>query len=301
MDARRAIVTVLWGPLGSKKAVVGPGEALRVGRGERAALVVPSDTGMSPVHFEISWDGQVARYRDLNSATGTTVNGEDGKRDGELRSGDWLKAGDTVFTLHLEGHTPPPRARAGGEDLEPARRARAEEALSTLDAVAQDEPLYAVLDAARDPRILTLCQEAVEEHVSLYDGIQGEGLSRVAPHLVRLRQGSRLLASLVREGWGKRWGIWLTSRQTPREVRRHLRRFLMVELEGKRGRVYFRFYDPGTLVSFLPTCSPRQLEEFFGAVTTFFAETRDLELRRFTRSEGAAASRPSADSTHPET
>lgn len=286
MEPRHLIVAVLWGPQGGRKAIVAPGGCVAVGRGELADLVVPSDTALAARHVEISWDGERARFRDLGSPSGTARNGEEGLREGELTSGTWLKAGETTLTVHVEGATPPRRVEL--DDLERFRRARAEEALAALEAVAAREPLYAVLDMARDKRILTLCREAVEEHVSLYDGMAGENLADVAPHLVRLRPGSRLLASLVREGFGKRWGIWLTSGQQPREVRRHLRRFLMVELEGKPGRVYFRFYDPGTITSFVPTSSPRQLEELFGDITAFYAEARGGELRLYPRPDPSA-------------
>lgn len=287
MEDRRAIVAILWGKHRGRKAAIAPGETLRVGRGEVSDLVVPSDEGMAAVHVEITWDGQRCRFRDLGAGQGTVVNGQEGIREGDLQSGDWLKMGETVLTLHVEGASPPRPVVL--DELERERRARAEKALATLEAAAEEEPLYAVLDAARAKRILELCRSSVEEHHSLYDGIQGEGLDHVAPYLVRLRAGSRLLASLVREGFGKRWGIWLLSRQQPREVRRHLRRFLMVEIEGMRGRVYFRFYDPSALVSFLSTSSPRQLEELFGDTLAFFAETRSGELRRISKGQGALA------------
>ena len=48
------------------------------------------------------------------------------------------------------------------------------------------QPLYAVLDAARDIKILAVLMESKEEHQSLYEGVQGAQLSQVAPYLVRL-------------------------------------------------------------------------------------------------------------------
>ncbi len=280
---RHAIVTVLWGPLGGRKAIIAPGEKISIGRGELADLVVPSDTGIAAKHLEISWDGERCRFRDLDTPNGTLCNGEEGHREGDLKNGDWLRAGETTFTIHVEG-TSPPRAMVLSDvehEVEAWRLARAEAALSELDAVAEREPLYAILDMARDKRILTLCRESVEEHISLYDGMQGENLATVAPHMVRLRRGSRLLAALLREGFGRRWGVFLTSREPLREVRRHLRRFLMINIEDNPRRVYFRFYDPGTLTSFLPTCTPRQLADFFGDAIAFYAETRGGDLRRY--------------------
>jgi hypothetical protein len=295
MEGRRMIVAVQWGPLDGRKGILAPGETLRVGRSERAGLVVPHDPRMSAVHLELSWDGARGSFRDLKSATGTLRNGEAGLAEGEVQNGDWLKAGETVLTVHVEGQTP---ARPPDDDSEAAREAErqraevAERALGRLADEAAREPLYAVLDAARSRRILELCRESVEDHRSLYDGVEGQTMAHVAPYLVRLPPGSRLFEALVREGWGHRFGIYLTSRQSFTEVRRQLRRFLLVEIEEaepvsgdrpaetpqpRRERVYFRFYDPRALADFLPSCALRQTEDFFGGIDAFFAEASGLD------------------------
>jgi hypothetical protein len=281
MDAQHVIVAVAFGPLSGRKAVLAPGDVMRFGRGELAGFVVPNDPRMSAIHFELAWDGTRCRFRDLRSASGTLLNGEPGRGEGELAHGDWLKAGKTVFTVNFEAATAP---RAGEEpDDEASRQARAEVALAALREEAAAAPLYALVDGARERRILELLRESVEEARSLYDGVQGEALAHVAPYLVRVREGSRLLDALVREGWEKRWGVYLASRMTQNEVRRQLRRYLMVELEARRGRVYFRYYDPRTLTVFIPTCTPRQADEFFGGIEAFFAEGERGALERFDR------------------
>lgn len=291
MEPQRVIVAVMWGPLDGRRAVLSPGDVLRVGRGERAGLVVPHDRQMSALHVELSWDGARCRFRDLKSATGTLRNGEAGLPEGDLVNGDWLKAGDTVLTVHVEASTPS-RDVDDDDQEEPAARARrlareahAGVALRELTEEAALAPLYAILDAARDRRILELCRESVEEYRSLYDGVEGETMAHVAPYLVRLPAGSRLLASLVREGWGRRWGVYLTCSLPFGEVRRQLRRFLMVEMEESHERMYFRFYDPRTLATFLPSCSPRQAEEFFGGAEAFLLEGEGHALIRHTRPE----------------
>lgn len=294
MQPQRVIVAVKWGPLDGRRVVLSPGDVRCVGRGERADLVVPHDSRMSALHFEISWDGRRCHFRDLKSATGTLRNGEAGLEEGELANGAWLKAGETVLTVHFEGATP---ARDAEDDEDEVARKRrqaraeaAEAALRALSAEAEKEPLYAILDAARDRRILELCRESVEEYRSLYDGVEGETMVHVAPHLVRLPAGSRLLASLVREGWGQRWGIYLTCPLPFTEVRRHLRRFLMVEMEESGDRMYFRFYDPRTLTTFIPSCTPRQAQEFFGSAESFLLEGEGTALVRYTRPAQPTAS-----------
>jgi len=281
----RCIVEIRWGRFAGTKAVIPPGGALRVGRTSRADLAVPHDGQLSAVHFQIAWDGRRCALEDLGSGGGTRLHGEAVTR-AQVEHGDWIQAGETDFMVYVEGKTPPPvedPAEIPGRVRwrEQKRRAAAAVALAELRAEAAREPLYAVLDAARGGRILQLVREAVEPHRSLYEGAPGEPLEDVAPYLVGpFGPESRLLERLVEEGWGKRWGIFCASGRSFRDVRRHLRRFLVVEIDDTGERVYFRFYDPQVLKRFLPTCSPRQEEELFGDLRAFFVEGERGELRR---------------------
>ena len=135
----------------------------------------------------------------------------------------------------------------------------------------QDVPLFALLDAARDPQVLALLSVSEEEHQSLYEGSQGEELAAFAPYLVRLPRESALLERLASAGWGQSWGVYLTSDRPFDKLRRYLRQFLLVKLADGR-EAYFRFYDPRVLRLFLPTCSPAETERFFGAVERFLVE-----------------------------
>jgi hypothetical protein len=244
MGAPRCIVEIRWGKLTGTKVVIEPGGRLRVGRTERADLVVAHDGKMSQLHFELGWDGERCTLRDLGSLEGTKLGGAMVK-EGEVPHGGWVQAGETDFMVYMEGRTPPAEEDEKPSLEEMERRGAAAEALEMLRAEAATSPLYAVLDGARDDRILELLREHVEPHRSLYEGAEGESLDEVAPYLVGpMQDGSALLEKLVQEGWGKRWGIWCTSREGFREVRRHWRRLLMVEIEETGEPLYFRFYDP---------------------------------------------------------
>jgi pSer/pThr/pTyr-binding forkhead associated (FHA) protein len=287
---QRAIVEVRWTkalPTAARKAVIEPGGTLRVGRSERTDLAVPDDRTMSGLHCEIRWDGERCLVVDRSSQEGTWLNGERVEQ-GEIKNGGWLRAGGTVLSVYLEGSTPPrleSGLRGDGTDrLGPQQEA----ALTAL--WAEPDPLFAVLDAARDPRVLEVTRESVETYRSLYEGIQGEALSVWAPHLVRLPRGSRLLEQLVLEGWGRRWGIYLTSRRPFDEVRSQLRRLLMVGNDASGEPMYFRFYDPQILRLVLPTCSPRQREQIFAEISGFLIEGRTGEVLRL--GPGAAPSTP---------
>jgi hypothetical protein len=138
----------------------------------------------------------------------------------------------------------------------------------------QKGSVYAILDAARDPLILARLFDCTEEHQSLYEGTKGDELMAFAPYLVALPRGSAFLETIVREGWGKCWGVYLTCEEPFKEVRKHLRHFLMVQMEAGK-QVYFRFYDPRVLRVFLPTCNTQETIEFFGPIRQWLVEGDD--------------------------
>lgn len=288
----RAIVEVRTGRHAGRLARVAPGEVLRVGRTELSDLVISSDEEMSARHFEVRWDGRVCRVIDLGSMTGTFIGGER-RAEGEVAHGAWVRAGETDFSVYLEGHAPPPDDTAtlvldpAEARREPERLAAADRALAALREEAARGSLYAVLDAARGRRILELLRGSAEERRLLYDGILGAALAEMGPYLVRLPPESALLDALVREGWQRKWGIFIVYERPFDELRRHLRRFLKVESEASREQLYFRFYDPWVLGAFLPTCTVRQAWQFFGDVRLFLAEDEEGDLRRYPAPAGS--------------
>lgn len=275
----RAVLEVRWGRQQGEKLVFEPGQCKSVGRTVPSDLVVALDRQLSGVHFDVSWDGETAQFRDRQSLSGSEVDGLE-LREATLDHGSWIKAGETVFMFWHEGASPPPDP----EEESVAERAHLDlwaetglspeqsraQALSTLQS--ESAQLYGVFDAAKCERIVTLLRESVERYQSLYEGIDGETFEEEAPYLVQLPKDSRLLHALVTEGWGKRWGIYLASSRSFREVRRHLRRFLIVYEEAEKRRLYFRFYDPGVMRSFLPLATRFQLESMFREVSRFWVE-----------------------------
>jgi len=272
---RRVIIQVRWGPLAYHKAILDPGQSLRVGRADRADLVLARDAQMSSLHFELSWDGERCHLHDLGSAKGTFLHGEQVDRAG-IKSGDWIRAGQTDFSVYFEAHTRP------NLDDEPLVSALGDEKDRALTLLRREHPtLFAVVDASRGARPLHLLRESIDPFRSLYDGVKGEALAHCAPYLVALRPDSGLLDRLVREGWRRRWAIFVSCPRPFKDVRRHLRRFLLVEDDATGKKYYFRFYDPKTLRAFVPSCAPRQREDFFGEVAAFIAEGARGEVLRF--------------------
>jgi hypothetical protein len=73
-----------------------------VGRDETADIAI-DDRGLSRIHFEIAWNGEVAAIRDRQSTNGTFL---DDARISEvvLRSGNVIKAGRSEFEFELSAN-----------------------------------------------------------------------------------------------------------------------------------------------------------------------------------------------------
>ena len=263
-DTARLIVEVRWGPMQGHKASCAAGQRLTVGRAADNDIVVAHDDDMAAHQLELRWDGRACALAHRGDEVETLLGGE-ACLAGEVTHGAWLRAGGTDFSVYFEDHVPPPRAR--DDDA----RARAEAALAALDR--EPGTLYAVVDAARDDRVLELLRQSVEPYRSLYDGVEGETMAEAAPYLVGVPAGSRLRAALVREGWGLRWASYLRSEKPLLELRRHLRQFLMVQLEAGADPVYFRFYDPEVLRVYMRSCDAEERRPWFaGAIAEIVVE-----------------------------
>lgn len=271
----KVILEAISGPLAGRKFDVPARALLRFGRTAKADCALPEDSFLSSLHFAIGSDEAGWFIRDLGSSNGTFLNGAKVEQS-KLADGDQVRAGDTTFAVHIGKAEPAPDPAAAfasidnGEDFPAAARL-----LEILRA--QPDPLYAVLDAARNPKIIALLSYARHEFRSLYEGDAAVDLALQAPYIVRLPQESPLLEKLARQAWGKSLGVYLTSRLPLEDVRRHLRHFLMVEIEGGKP-VYFRFYDPRVLRVYLPTCTDQERRQFFGPLGNYLMEGEEKSV-----------------------
>ena len=147
--------------------------------------------------------------------------------------------------------------------------------------------VYAVLDGARNGAIHTEIRKSGFQFECLYRGELDPDLADAAPYVVRLEAEMPFTHWLIGKGWGDSWGIFLVAAASLRDVRQHLRKFLMVY--GPDGKpLYFRYYDPRVLRVYLPTCNAEELGMFFGPVQCFMAENDDARtLLRFTTASGS--------------
>lgn len=134
--------------------------------------------------------------------------------------------------------------------------------------------LYALLDAAREPGVVAFLEGVPETSDSLYEGEKGRELAPYGPYLVEIPGDSPLAGDLAEKAFGKSYCVFLTAHASFADVRKHFRRFLMVETEDGK-KVYFRFYDPRVLRVFLPTCTPEEAKRFFGPIRSYWVEARE--------------------------
>ena len=202
----KLILEVTSGPDAPRSFVIEPGAEVQVGRMAPAQILLANDPTVSRRHFALRFDGETCRIRDLGSTHGTTVNGLP-TTEALLTDGDLIAAGTTVLrvvigedlsteALPLPPDGEPPIELAPTvvesvetqehEVLEPTLHDRVLEILRS-----QKEPLYAILDAARDPMVYLRIHECQEQKQSLYEGPEAARLAFVAPYLISLPATSR--------------------------------------------------------------------------------------------------------------
>ncbi len=246
----------------SLKGILGPGKDVRLdlrpgahvsfGRTSQAQVRIPGDRFLSGLHFTLQFqDGQLWLF-DMESRNGTFVNGACACRQ-QLQHCDLIAAGQSTFKVHL-----------AEPNLDPAT-------------VLLQHPghKYAVLDTAVAGDARAQLYQCGAQFWCLYSGDDAAKLEHVAPYLVYLPPDGELLRWMVAQGWGKAWGIFLTSDHPPDVVWHQLRRSLMVGMEGEAEPVYFRFYDPRVLRAFWGIADIEQRGELAGPITAFLMEDEE--------------------------
>lgn len=234
------------------------GDVCRVGRGAWAEVFLPDAFGLAENHFLLGFDGFSGRL--IDSGGGTFLDGEK-ILAAEIEESCQIKAGETEFAVLFEDDL--------GQNEPDTPIKRLANFLQN-----RDGDLFCLLDAARDEKILPLLQKSNVKFMSLYQGESQRQMADVAPYLIEFGENRQFLEKLLRHGWGKRWFSFLTSNAPFAALRKHFRKFLFVKDE--RGEsVYFRFYDPSILRTFLPACDAEELKEVFGKIECFFTESEN--------------------------
>lgn len=145
--------------------------------------------------------------------------------------------------------------------------------------------VYAILDGASVPDLPQALYKQHPEYVCLYRGELAPDMASVAPYLVHLQINTDFTDWIIRDGWGKHWGIFILSSADLRELRAHFRGLITV-YDPTLKPLLFRYYDPRVMRTFLPTCKADELNSIFGPVASYILENEDEKegLRFFVES-----------------
>lgn len=155
-----------------------------------------------------------------------------------------------------------------------------------LRLLSSEGTLWAVLDACDAPDVPARVELRGPEYGDcLWKGKARERYWAVAPWLVNVDLG---LFDWIRATlWDEPFGLFVEARASLDALRGHFRRIHVVEDPGGR-RMYFRFYDPRVLRTYLKTATASERAELFGPVTAYwgvFGEPGRREPAAFPREE----------------
>lgn len=141
-----------------------------------------------------------------------------------------------------------------------------------------DEPVltnFAVLDGAVIPELFNhLYGDDPPEFFCLYSGDLEPDMAEVAPYLVELREGAPFTDWVLQNMFGVHWGIILRSPVEMAVLRKHLRTLLMVRDPYGRS-LYFRYYDPRVLRSFVGIAEQEKISRIIGPAVLVVMEKED--------------------------
>lgn len=146
---------------------------------------------------------------------------------------------------------------------------------------------YCVLDGASVPDLPKRLYEFDPPNYSLMPGELTPDMVHVAPYVVIMAPDGDFTKWILENGFGKNWGIFVQTRFSITEMRKHFRGLFTVHDETGKPMM-FRFYDPRVIRKFLPTCDGDQVQTFFGKIDKFFVESGEGEtLIAYSQENGA--------------
>lgn len=133
---------------------------------------------------------------------------------------------------------------------------------------AKNSFVYAIIDGASVPQLISKLEQFHPKHVCLWRGELELELREVVPYVVAIRHEDEFTNWFLRQSSGTPWGVFVISDTEIHALAYHLRKLLMAELPNGK-KVYFRFYDPRVLRAYLPSCTAEEQREFYGPIREF--------------------------------
>ncbi len=275
-------LTILSGPHAGHSVQVPMGTPRTFGRGAQSDVVL-TDAYLNDAHFAVYCEADGARVRDLASQNGTFVN-EAPVQDSPLRHGDRVTAGQTQFRVDLtDGVAADPlddddltvELIAAGMRQEPHDRAR-------WALTAEDLPLFAIVDVAKNPELLELLNDSGEQFCAFDETQDADALGPTAPFLTALTPSTPSFAALIDLTWGNGQAVFLTSRAAFMDLYAHL--IAQVDWNEDGSLRHPSWWEPRELADLLAQTRAEHLTEFFGPIDALLAEGADRKMmKRYTR------------------
>jgi hypothetical protein len=296
-----------------RKVLLSASQSLQVGRTERADFSIPQDGRMSSLHFALETDNETCRLRDLNSTNGTQLNGTLVTNPVGLHTGDVIQAGETLFTVEIEGDAALPAATAvavvgvgqvanlsgqiGNLPHEstvaaiPERR-RVEFSVETCASgltlcrgrIAAVSPADLAVLLSRSMTAYLIVDfrnlggprpEELTQFCFLFDWFDPESAADVSPVIVS--QADLLTwPELVRQGWGNNAVICLFSSHEKPALLAHLRE--VVRVKGKppeHGGAILGYCWPGVMSMLLAHNTPSCVGHLIAGIDAVLVESAD--------------------------
>lgn len=145
---------------------------------------------------------------------------------------------------------------------------------------------YCILDGAAVDDLPNVLYKMAPPNYCLLRGELSPDVVHVAPYVALMIPGDPFSDWAIDNGYGGNRGIYVQTRFSIKEMRRHFQGLITV-VDEDGNPLLFRFYDPRVFRKFLPTCDPEQVQTFFGKIDKFFVqdETED-KLLVYTHLEG---------------
>lgn len=305
----RAIFEVVEGPLAGRRIEIPPGQSIAFGRTTKSDIPIPGDGYMSGRHFEIQNSGALCTVRDLNSSNGTFVNGVR-VAEQPLNALDLVAAGSSKFRLHVEAAEeidfsktstipaqpyfeppvaipkpppmPPPLPPQGGPPVNPWQHFAPRDLAILNSLFSGGEPVYAILDATKDMLVRAFVEACGEPSIPLTETLI-QNRPGIGSYLLSVPPTStKLLDVLVKDGWGKGWGVYCTSSAGMDALATHLRN--TINVYTSTGLPFqLRLQDPNLLRWFLHGLLPHEATSILGPISRFVVEASGgVDLISFT-------------------
>jgi hypothetical protein len=153
-----------------------------------------------------------------------------------------------------------------------------------LRLLAAEGALWAILDACDTPAVPARLKLLPPDRGGcLWSGEAREKYWGVAPWLAKV--DVPLLDWVRATLWDEPWGLFLETRAAADVLRTHIRKQLIAQ-DGNGKRMYFRFYDPRVLRSYLRTATSAEGADLLGPAETVwgvYGEAGARELAAFAK------------------